>query len=112
MCKRKNYSGAFKTKVALKALRSEKSLAKLSSRYCVHPNLTTKWKRHAIEGLEESFADRWSKTNASHDAEIKDIHAKIGQLTNVIPNMDLLIFRKRAAGVKKLVLLKRVRAIN
>lgn len=81
MSKRKNYSGAFKTKVALEALRSEKTLAELSSQYGVHPNLITKWKRHAIEGLEESFADRRSKTDASHEAEIKDLHAKIGQLT-------------------------------
>ena len=81
MSKRKNYSGAFKAKVALEAIRGEKTLSELSSQHGVHPNLITKWKRHAIEGLEHIFSDKRDRVSASHESEVKELHAKIGQLT-------------------------------
>jgi len=60
--KRKNHSGAFSAKVAPAALRGEKTLSKLSSKYDVHPRLATKWKRYAIVGLEDIFSSKWNKT--------------------------------------------------
>ncbi len=44
MAKRRNFSAAFKAKVALEALRGDQTLTELAARYTVHPNLITKWK--------------------------------------------------------------------
>ncbi len=46
MAKRRNFSVAFKAKVALEALRGDQTLAEMAARHKVHPNLITKWKRH------------------------------------------------------------------
>ncbi len=55
MAKRRNFAAAFKAKVALEALRGDRTLAELAVRHKVHPNLITKWKRQAGEGLAGIF---------------------------------------------------------
>jgi len=55
MAKRRKYSAELKAKVALEALRGEQTLAELSARYNVHPNLITNWKKQAREGLVDVF---------------------------------------------------------
>ena len=79
MSKRRNFTSSFKSKVALDALRGELTLSQLSSKYKVHQTQITKWKRQAIEGLSDVFADTASKKK-THEAEIKDLRAKIGEL--------------------------------
>ena len=81
MAKRRNFSAAFKAKVALEALKGDETLAALSARYKVHPNLVTKWKRQAGEGLVGIFSGKPAVADASHEAEVKELHAKIGELT-------------------------------
>ncbi len=81
MAKRRNFSAAFKVKVALEALRGDQTLAELAARHKVHPNLITKWKRQAGDGLAGIFSGRQGGRNASHEAEITALHAKIGELT-------------------------------
>jgi len=81
MAKRRKYPAELKAKVALEALRGEQTLAELSAKYNVHPNLITTWKRQAKESLVDVFAGGAEKRNAQHEAEIKELHAKIGQLT-------------------------------
>ena len=56
-------------------------MAELSARYNVHPNLIANWKRQARESLVELFNDRGHRKEAEHEAEVKELHAKIGQLT-------------------------------
>ena len=51
MAKRRNFSSAFKAKVALAAIRGDGTVAELSARYQVHPNMIGKWKRAATNGL-------------------------------------------------------------
>lgn len=51
MAKRRNFSAAFKAKVALEALAGEATLAELSARHKVHPNLITKWKCQAPQPM-------------------------------------------------------------
>ena len=53
MAKRRNFSAAFKAKVALEALRGDQTLAELAARHKVHPNLIAKWKRQGAEGAIE-----------------------------------------------------------
>ncbi len=81
MAKRRNFSAAFKAKVALEALRDDQTLAELAGRHKVHPNLITKWKRQASEGMVDVFSGKKGARDSSHEVEIKDLHAKIGELT-------------------------------
>jgi transposase len=81
MANRRKFSAEFKAKVALEALVGDKTLAELAAKHGVHPNMITQWKRQAKESLPDLFAAKPSRGAASRDAEIKDLHAKIGQLT-------------------------------
>lgn len=76
---RRNHSAQFKAKVALAALRGEKTLAELAEQFDVHPTQITQWKQQAIENMAEVF-DRGAGGSVS-EAELKELHAKIGQLT-------------------------------
>ena len=53
--KRRRFSGEQKAKIALEALRGERTLQEIASRHQVHPNQVGAWKRQAIEGLAEVF---------------------------------------------------------
>ena len=67
--------------MALEALRGEQTLAELSARYNVHPNLIANWKKRARESLVDIFNGGGEKRDTQHEAEIKELHAKIGELT-------------------------------
>lgn len=79
--KRKRYSAEFKAKVAKEAIKGEETLAQLATRFGVHPNQVAQWKKQALEGLTDIFAGKPEKVSHSREAEIKELHAKIGQLT-------------------------------
>ena len=84
MGKRRNFSAAFKVKVALEALAGDQTLAELAElagRHKGHPNLITKWKRQASAGMVDVFSGKKGARDSSHESEIKDLHAKIGELT-------------------------------
>jgi transposase len=75
---RRNHAPAFKAKVALAALKGDRTLAELAQQFDVHPNQITQWKTQLLERALEIFA-----TAAAHEAgapDIKALHAKIGQL--------------------------------
>ncbi|MDI6765191.1 MAG: IS3 family transposase [Thermodesulfobacteriota bacterium] len=75
---RRNHAPAFKAKVALDALKGEQTLAELSQHYQVHPNQITEWKRQLLEHAPDIFSkDRKPEQVPS----VKDLHAKIGQLS-------------------------------
>jgi transposase len=79
--KRNRYSAEFKAKVALEAIKGEQTLSELGSRYGVHPNMITTWKRQAMENMADAFSNKTDRTRAAGEAQIKELHAKIGQLT-------------------------------
>lgn len=74
---RRNHSPAFKAKVALEAIRGDKTLAELSKQYDVHPNQITDWKNQMIERAASVFGG--GEAAAEPKADLKDLHAKIGQ---------------------------------
>jgi len=78
---RKKYSAEFKAKVALEALKGELTIAQLSAKYGVHANLIAQWKAKASQGLADVFANGQARKAKQHEDEIRELHAKIGQLT-------------------------------
>ncbi len=80
MAKRRNFSTEFKAKVALAAICGDGTMAELASRYGIHPNMITKWKRQALGGMKEGFGRNAHTGDASREAEIKTLQAKVGEL--------------------------------
>ena len=82
MAKRKTHSASFKSKVALEAIKGEMTVAELAAKYEVHPTMVTKWKKQAVEGMTDIFSrGDLPARDADHQARIKELHAKIGELT-------------------------------
>ena len=77
---RRNHSPAFKAKVALAALKGEKTLTELAQQFDVHPNQITQWKAQLFEGAAGVFGKDKSEAAAS-SVDLKSLHAKIGELT-------------------------------
>jgi len=80
MAKRRQYSAELKAKVALAAIRGDGTIAELASRYKVHPNMITKWKRAALDNMKEGFLRGTPANAADHDSEVRTLQAKIGEL--------------------------------
>ena len=78
--KRRNHSPSFKAKVAMAAVRGDKTLAELSQQYDVHPNQIQDWKKRLVFGAEELFENGTHKAE-DNEQKVKELHAKIGELT-------------------------------
>jgi transposase len=74
---RRNHSPAFKAKVALDAVKGEKTLAELAKLHDVHPNQIVDWKNQLLESAASVFG---ADSAAAPPVDLKELHAKIGQL--------------------------------
>ena len=81
MRKRRNFGSEFKAKVALDALEGAQTLSELAKKYDVHPNMVSLWKKQAIAGLSGIFSGEVRKSDEIHEQEVKELHAKIGEVT-------------------------------
>ena len=81
MSTRRRFTADFKAKVALEALRGDRSIQEIAARHKVHPNQVSTWKRQAMDGLGTVFSNGAGEAGSDHEAEVHDLHAKIGQLT-------------------------------
>ena len=73
-----------KARVALtEALRGDKTIQEIATKHKVHPNQVSTWKRQAIDGLGDVFSGGADRARSDHGSEIKELHAKIGELTVV-----------------------------
>jgi len=77
---RRNHSPAFKAKVALAAVRGDRTLAELAEQFDVHPNQIQDWKKQLIANAENVFGAGLGEA-ATQDQIQQKLHAKIGQLT-------------------------------
>lgn len=81
MRKRKQYSAAFKAKVALEALKEEKTVAQIASDYEIHPTMVNAWNRELLEKLPGMFEDGRKKKEPDDPAKLTDrLYKQIGQL--------------------------------
>jgi transposase-like protein len=77
---RRNHTAAFKAKVALAALKGDKTLAELAQQFDVHANQISTWRTQLLEGAQGVFGGPPAE-GASPPVDVKEMHAKIGQLT-------------------------------
>ena len=78
---RRNHSPAFKAKVAIAAIKGDRTLAQLSEHFDVHPNQITTWKAQLEGGAADVFGPGCGNTTALPAVDVKSLHAKIGELT-------------------------------
>jgi transposase len=97
--KRKQYSPQLKAKVALEAIRGEKTVAELASQYEVHPTMINNWKRQMLEESSSVFekGGQPTKADTSHQAQIDELYRQIGQLK---VERDFLASRSAQLGLK------------
>ena len=78
---RRNHTSAFKAKVAIAAIKGDRTLVQLAEQYDIHPNQISSWKDQLLEGAAEVFATSSSARPSTPEVDIKALHAKIGELT-------------------------------
>src|SRR6516164_553415 len=77
---RRNHTPAFKEKVAIAAIKGDRTLAQLAEQFDVHPNQITAWKAQLEDGAADVFGPAGGKA-AEPVVDVKALHAKIGELT-------------------------------
>ena len=77
---RRNHSAIFKAKVALAAVKGDKTLAELAEQFAIHANQITQWKSQLQERASTVFATA-AERSESAGPDVKELHAKIGELT-------------------------------
>jgi transposase-like protein len=77
---RRSFSAEMKARIALEAIKEQKTIQEIASHYGVHPSQVTSWKRQAIQGAPELFADRRSQPDTSAEALKAELYQQIGQL--------------------------------
>lgn len=78
--RRRKHSAEFKTQVVLDMLKNVETLSELSSKYGVHPNQMTKWKRTFLERAPGIFSDRSSRLEKKNEQLESELYKKIGKL--------------------------------
>ena len=77
---RKNHDAAFKAKVALEALKGEKTMSQISSEYGIHVNQIRQWRQKLLEELPGVFSDRRQKKDKDTEEITSELYRQIGQL--------------------------------
>ncbi len=95
---RRNHSAVFKAKVALEAVKEEKTLIQLSEQFQVHPNQITEWKKLLLEKASEVFEKGRKDPN---EPDVKELHAKIGRLTVENDFLAVALGRMDGSSAKK-----------
>ena len=78
--KRRQHGAEFKARVALAALKGDKTINEVAAQYEVHPVMVATWKKEALAGLAQVFARRSRKAEASAEAQQAGLYEQIGRL--------------------------------
>ncbi len=90
--KRRSFGGSFKAKVALAAVRGDKTTAELAARFGVHGNQVSAWKKQLLSGASELFADGRGRKKDEAAAEEQELYEQIGRL-----KMEVEWLKKKSA---------------
>lgn len=77
---KKTIESGIKAKVAIEAIKGEKTLAQISSDYGVHPNLVSKWKQELLKGATGVFGKHGGKRTDGQEEKIEKLYKSIGEL--------------------------------
>ena len=78
---RRNHTASFKAKVALAAIKGDRTIAQLAEQFDVHPNQITSWKAQLGSGASDVFGPGGGNGAEPPAVDVKSLHAKIGELT-------------------------------
>jgi putative transposase len=94
--KRKIHEASFKAKVALAAVKGDKTVSELASQFVIHPTLIHGWKKQLLDGVESLFAwgSKPDKDKAQAEAQTAELFEQIGRL-----KMELEWLKKKGGGV-------------
>lgn len=91
---RKNHSAAYKAKIALEAVRGQRTVAELSQAFSVHPSMIAGWKKHLQENAAELFERGAGKKSDRAEEQLRDaLYQQVGQL-----KMELEWLKKKSGG--------------
>lgn len=94
--KRRRHDTAFKARVALEALKGQKTTQQIAAEYDVHPTQVGEWKKVLMEGVGEAFERGKGGGNPDFDQEREKLHSKIGELT---VKLDFLEKKSKQLGL-------------
>ena len=77
---RQKHSAGFKAKVALAAIKGDRTVAELAVHFGVHPNQIHNWKKQLLDGAASVFQGGSSAEGGSNDAQVDLLYRQIGQL--------------------------------
>ena len=80
MRKRRNHDAGIKARVALEAVKGERTVSELAAEYGVHPTMIHQWKKALLDGAADIFERGGRKPVAEMDETVRSLHAKIGEL--------------------------------
>jgi transposase len=98
---RRNHTAAFKAKVALAALKGDRTLAELAEKYDVHANQITQWKTQLLEGAIGVFMSPAERRGPEQGPSTKEMQAKIGQLALEVDFLEVALGRVGDASAKR-----------
>lgn len=78
--RRNKFTGEFKTKIALEAIKGHRTVSEIASEYGVHPQQITQWKKQALDGLPDVLTDKRRKRKEDQNALVSELYQQIGQL--------------------------------
>jgi len=85
---RRQHDAAFKAKVALEAVKGEKTMAQIASEFGVHPNQIRQWRQHLLEMLPDLFSARRKRVEKDREELEAELYRQIGQLKVEVPTFD------------------------
>ena len=77
---RRSFSGEMKARIAMEAIKGQRTIQEIASHYGVHPNQVRQWKQQAMESMAALFTDRRARDSEAEEALKAELYQQIGQL--------------------------------